>query len=258
MALHQLTRLRTLIGKQTRELRKQRQLTQSELAGELGISQGRLSELERGDGSFTAEQLLTLLRIFNVPISAFAGRTQDESAGSLQRALVRLGATHLQESDDVLPTERLAELDVTVRETIVDADSPRQLAALAPVIVRNVDRINLQKTYYQLANAGLQQRLGWIVENTLAAVDADLLVVDDSTWRRLEQRARTVLGFVVDEWLKPSPNIAPDILDKTIRSPRSLKTVESTRSAISRRWNMMTAIQPSDFTRALGEARGAV
>ena len=39
---------------------------QSRLARLLGLSQNRLSEIERGEGSFTAEQLIVLLKTFNL------------------------------------------------------------------------------------------------------------------------------------------------------------------------------------------------
>ena len=63
-----------------RELRTERRWTQAVLAEKLGLSPARLSEIERGGGSFTAEQFLEVLRLFNVNVDAFAGpqRVEDE------------------------------------------------------------------------------------------------------------------------------------------------------------------------------------
>jgi DNA-binding XRE family transcriptional regulator len=81
---------RAHISRVVRDLRKERGWTQAELAGKLGLSQSRLSEVERGDGSFTAEQFLQILRLFNVAVDRFLGET-DRSL-QLQNALARLVA----------------------------------------------------------------------------------------------------------------------------------------------------------------------
>src|SRR6185312_7927422 len=95
---------RDTIARKVRDLRQARGWTQARLAGELGLSQARLSEVERGGGSFTAEQLLTILRIFNVGVSHFATPAKPDAARQLQNAVARLGGSELQELD-VLPSE---------------------------------------------------------------------------------------------------------------------------------------------------------
>jgi transcriptional regulator with XRE-family HTH domain len=52
----ELKKSRAWIARNVRELRKERRWTQAELAKRLDLSQARLSEIEGGDGSFTAEQ----------------------------------------------------------------------------------------------------------------------------------------------------------------------------------------------------------
>jgi XRE family transcriptional regulator, fatty acid utilization regulator len=64
---------RAQISRKVRELRTGRRRTQAELAKRLGLSQARLSEIERGQGSFSAEQLLEIFQLFNVDPSFFAG-----------------------------------------------------------------------------------------------------------------------------------------------------------------------------------------
>lgn len=93
-----------------RELRTQRRWNQSELASRLGLSQNRLSEIERGGGSFSAEQLVVLLQLFNVGISEFVG--EDWSPDSQpQNTLARLGASHMRESANVVSSDRLEEVN---------------------------------------------------------------------------------------------------------------------------------------------------
>jgi transcriptional regulator with XRE-family HTH domain len=70
------------IGAKVRALRTARRLTQAQLARELKVAQGRLSDLELGKASLTAEQFLHILRIFNVPASEFM-----PSAGGVEQEL---------------------------------------------------------------------------------------------------------------------------------------------------------------------------
>ena len=63
---------RSKIARKVKTLREEKRWTQAELSGRLGLSQSRLSEIERGQGSFTAEQFLTILKLFNVPVTHFA------------------------------------------------------------------------------------------------------------------------------------------------------------------------------------------
>src|SRR5271163_926930 len=106
-SLHYIEKARATVAQKVQELRKDRHWTQAELSRRLRLSQSRLSEIERGSGSFTAEQFLTILKLFNVTASEFAPEPQGQES-ELQNALARLGALHLQESSDVLPSERLS------------------------------------------------------------------------------------------------------------------------------------------------------
>ncbi|MFA6318238.1 MAG: helix-turn-helix transcriptional regulator, partial [Elusimicrobiota bacterium] len=140
--------LRLVIGQRARKLRQERHWTQAALAKVLGLSQNRLSEVEHGKGSFTAEQLLTILKTFNVPIDYFA--PPKATVSELQNALARLGAAHLAESAEVLPTERLKEALAVIREVLAVAESPRQITGLAPVLVNHAASLNLAKLRTEL------------------------------------------------------------------------------------------------------------
>ena len=72
-----LAKSRREIADKARELRRLRGWTQAELAKRLQLSQNRLSEIESGDGSFTAEQFLLLLRLFNVAATDFVRDRRD-------------------------------------------------------------------------------------------------------------------------------------------------------------------------------------
>lgn len=253
------TASRGQIAKVVRALRRERAWTQADLAHKLGLSQSRLSEIESGAGSFAAEQFLQILKLFNVTTSRFTGGGVDRQA-QLQNALARLGAHHLQEQSDLVPTEDLDEPTEVVRETLIDGEA-RFLTALAPVLVSNIDRISLGKLYLDLGKVGLERRLGWICENTLAALN---LALQDETPRSWAQRARRV-EVVLSAFLDATPTTSlangkppvVDALDRSIRSKKTLDQVKASSSGISRKWDLVSSLTPADFAESLRAARVA-
>jgi transcriptional regulator with XRE-family HTH domain len=255
-------KLRLAIGQRVRRLRLERRWTQASLAELLGLSQNRLSEIEHGKGSFTAEQLLTILRTFNVPIDYFAPPRQ--AVSELQNALVRLGATHLAESTEVLPSERLKEALTVLREVLACAESSRQVAALAPVLVNHAGGLNFAKVIADLGEIGLIGRLGWVVENTIRALDAELHAEKlPPRWAIRYQHARVALEHWLGVLWKQKNMLAlggssrQDILDPGIASEKALEEIKDERSDISRAWHIVARIQPEDFRHALEAARGS-
>jgi len=252
---------REIIGGKVRELRESRRWTQKDLAARLGLSQSRLSEIERGDGSFTAEQFLILLKLFNVGANHFASEPARPDL-ELQNVLARLGAAHLEESEDALPSEKLQEVHAAIREALVNGGS-RAVTALAPVFVRNVERLNLAKLYADLERTGLEHRLGWSIENTLGAIQALRASGRESReWSRLISRAavslQRFLDFTRAESHTNDPRYrAPDVLDATIRTRKSLDSILQSRSVISRNWDIASALEVEDFLEALRAAGAA-
>ena len=251
-----LRKIRRRIAARVRELRRARNWTQAELAERLQLSQSRLSELERGAGSFSAEQLLLLAQLFNVAPSDFAAiETRDEHA-ELQNALARHGAVHLRESEEVLPR---AELDVnrTIRDALVGG-VPRLVSAVAPVLVLHIDKVGLSKLRSSLAEAGFDRRLWWLLENVHAALEQELSASPPREWARRYRRAAVILEAELEAGRALWPaegRLAPQVLDPSIRSTKTRNQVESSRSEISRRWGIVTGLQPEDFAHALEAAR---
>ncbi len=248
--------LRHKISAKIRELRLQRRWTQARLAELLGISQNYLSVLERGQGSFTAEQLLTLLRHFNVPIDEFA--PEKRSVGSqIQNALARQGADHLLENTSVLPSQHLNSAFDTLRETLLSAESARYVTALAPVIVANARNLNFVKLRAELAQVGVDRRLPWLLENVKEALEHESRRPDLPRDPGLSyDKARIVLHEVLASWNsinRKSPS-ADDLFDPDIASEKSLEEVRRTRSHISKRWHILSRLQVDDFINALRAA----
>ncbi len=257
---NRINKLRRIIAAKARDLRTARGLTQADLAARLGLSQSRLSEIERGEGSFTAEQFLLMLGVFNVTASHFAPPDQDRDA-QLQNALARLGAAHLHEDDDVAPSERLEEVGEVVRDTLL-SEAPRHLTALGPVIVQNLERVNLRKLRADLAGAGLDRRLFWVLDNVLEALRRELRQPLARALAQRYRRAEVVLGMFLDSVpplaIDPSRSagaVPLDLLDVTIGSRKTVLDVAEASSDISKRWGIVTALQPDDFALALRGAR---
>lgn len=257
-----LDKLRIHVGQTVRELRRGRRWTQAELARRVGVSQGRLSEIEGGKGSFTAEQFLLLLRMFNVSASHFAVIQADPEA-DLQNALARLGASHLQESTEIVPSDELDNVEAAIRAALTSA-APRLVAALAPVIVRHVDRINFRKLRGALVEAGFERRLDWLFDNTREALAEEVRGAPPPAWSKRYRRALLVLDTALD-FVPPhlraratslDPEVyPPDVIDGGIRSKQSLNEARASASSISRRWGIVSKLQPSHFAEALKAAR---
>jgi hypothetical protein len=171
--------------------------------------------------------------------------------------LARLGAAELHESADVLPTDKHSDIADVIHEALA-AGIPRFLTALAPVLVRNVDQLRLKKLFGDLRDAGLERRLGWVVENAVEAARAELAVGAPRRWAQVCRRADLVLGRFLLAIPTPTADPLPevlDLIDPSIRSDQSLKEVNETASAISRKWKVVSDLQPKDFLQSLRAAR---
>jgi transcriptional regulator with XRE-family HTH domain len=68
-----------LVGKKIRQIRKDRKLTQAELAAKIGIQQSDLCRMETGEYKVSLEALFKILRIFDMSIAEFF---HEEGSGS--------------------------------------------------------------------------------------------------------------------------------------------------------------------------------
>lgn len=243
------------IADKVRALREERHLTQKELSRHLGLSQSRLSEIEHGRGSFTAEQFLTILQLFNVSAAHFVNKRPNRR-GEIQNALARFGAFHLVEEPDVLPSEAFSELGTLVREVLAAPESPRQVTGLAPVLVQHPDRFRLSRVRNDLFALGLEGRLGWLVESVRNAIREELRTTKDRQWLARYKRAELIFDdFLATFRASEESRNQFDILDANVRSPKTLDRLRSEASPVSRRWRIATAIRNEDFVEALRASR---
>jgi transcriptional regulator with XRE-family HTH domain len=238
-------------------LRRDRAWSQAELAGKLGISQGRLSQIENGGGSFSAEQLLAILKLFNVTPAAFVDESHDRNS-QLQNSLARLGAHHLRESDRVLLGPDADDVAKLIGSTLTAGES-RLTLALAPVLVSNIDRLSLPSLHLDLSRAGFERRLPWLCQNVALAIEIDAKGDIPRTWQKDAKRTALVIDLFLSALQPPqdSDTTAWDVLDAGIRSKKTADDVRQGASAPSRRWRVLSGLAPEDFARALRDARAA-
>lgn len=67
-----------LVGRKIRQLRRQRKLTQVELAKKIGICQSDLSRMEKGEYKVGLDTLLKILGTFNLGIGEFFEERPDQ------------------------------------------------------------------------------------------------------------------------------------------------------------------------------------
>ncbi len=66
-----------LTGIRFRQLRRQAALSQREVAAQLGMHQGQLSRLERGEGGLTIERMQAAAKILGTTLAYLYGETDD-------------------------------------------------------------------------------------------------------------------------------------------------------------------------------------
>jgi transcriptional regulator with XRE-family HTH domain len=69
--VHELTTPAASVGRRLRALRKERHLTQTELARQIGIQQSDLSRMEKGEYRVSLDNLFKILAVFDVAINDF-------------------------------------------------------------------------------------------------------------------------------------------------------------------------------------------
>lgn len=255
--MKRIEQIRASIAGNVRTLRLERRWTQRDLAEKIGLSQARLSEMERGAGSFTAEQLLLMAQLFNVPVDHFAPRgvSEPDHRAELQNTLVRLGAPQLQENQDILPSARLKEVTHVVKEVLL-VGTPRLVVALAPVLAKQIDQVNLSYLWTELREVGRERRLYWLAENVIEAIQSQRGASRElaAQYRRAETVLISWTEHARARVQQEEQEMYEDLLDTTIRSAKTLHQLRASRSQISRRWSVVSALQPAHFAEALVEA----
>ena len=68
------------VGQKCRKLRKERSMTQSELAGRIGIIQSDLCRMEKGEYKVSLDVLFRILQVFGMRIGEFFNEPAEDAA----------------------------------------------------------------------------------------------------------------------------------------------------------------------------------
>lgn len=239
-------------GARLRLLRRHRRWTRADLARRLGVSPARVGELERGDAALTVEEFLRVLEVFNVGVEHFAQVAPPREASAVQNALVRLGASHLVAGETLVPSW-CADVGSVMSEVLTAPESPRHVTALAPVVVAQVERVNLHALADRLAAIGRSRRVGWLADHLRALYRA----VQPPT--PAARRAATMLDFFAESLAGQPPDAsAPlDVLDADVRSAATARRLVAEGDAVARRWRIVTRLGAQDFRDAWEMARAS-
>lgn len=96
-----------LVGRKIRQLRRQRKLTQTELAEKIGIHQSDLSRMEQGEYKVGLDTLLRILGTFNLTIGEFFEERPREVV--IAETYRDLSPAAQKEVDDFIEFKRLQE-----------------------------------------------------------------------------------------------------------------------------------------------------
>lgn len=259
--MNNLENFRIRVYERVKRLREERRHTQAEFAKLLGLSQQQYSRIERGLGSFSAEQFLFLLEKFSISLNYFVETKSPghDDAAVLQNALAVLGASHLKEVQGIFIPEKLTNVNEAIVEALSLYQSSRLVAALAPVMAKKLSRVNFTWIEKKLQDSGRENRLGWLLENVLKGVEGRLgKPFLPREVKLCYRRAATALEDVLS--LKPGPSVAAefgkfdaieDFFDEGIVTKKTLERLRANRDPIADRWRILTRIRPIDFEEAL-------
>jgi transcriptional regulator with XRE-family HTH domain len=241
------------ISSALRRLRQERRWSQSEFAQKLGISQSRLSEIESGKGSISAEQLITVMQTFNVPLNYFVKTKATDPEAPLRNAIARLGGSQLTEDPNILPSEKLNDIYTVIFETLVGGASSRLITSLVPVIINNAPHVNFSYIQKKLAKYRLENRLYWIGEGIIRALDQRLTTFVPREQSLKYRRAKTILDnfFGIELRINKGRDFHEDLLDSDIASQKTLDQIKVSRDDLANKWHIVTRITEDDFYQSL-------
>lgn len=125
------------------------------------------------------------------------------------------------------------------------------------MVLENLNSLSLDIVHDELVGVGFPARVPWLVENIHAALLLNKGGRSRAAARRWH-RARTVLGDFIARHPAPEPSTPArvDHFEPGVRSERTLAQVVASSSEISRRWGVVSELQPADFAGALRAADG--
>lgn len=237
-----------------RKLRLAHHWNQVELAQKLGMSQSRLSAIEAGKGSISAEQLIILMQTFNVPLSYFVATKSIDPESQLRNAIARLGGSQLKEAPNILPSERLAEINTVIIETLTGGMSSRLITSLVPVVVNYAREIHFDRILKKMSEYKLENRLLWIGDGITRTLDKRLATFVPREQSLKYRKARAILDVFFDVQFairRFRGDFSEDLLDAEIASRKTFNQIMESRDDLAKKWHIVTRITEDDFYQSL-------
>jgi transcriptional regulator with XRE-family HTH domain len=125
-----------LIGPRIRKMRRERKLTQTELAARIGIQQSDLSRMEKGEYRVSLDTLFRILAEFNISVSEFFDDANKETLTprdvQVVRDLKHLPAEARREVEAFIAFKRSQtqkEEAAEIEDDFVDEDTPARMTS---------------------------------------------------------------------------------------------------------------------------------
>lgn len=254
MTIHSL---QTTITEGLKKLRQERALSQALLARELDVSQATLSLIENGKASLSAEQLLWLIKRYQLTIEDFlpARLAKHDPEDDLQNALERFGGSHLAIIHDKVLPPHYSRVENVVLDTISFSTSTRQWMALASVITRHVVQIPFGFLFQRLQDSGRETRLLWLLRCLLEAISQHLKdhLPRDKTllYRRAHRVLETHYTVFKEGFLRAGKAPWEDVLIPAATSAAGLSRLRDARDEAAKEWNVLTDLKTEHFHQEL-------
>lgn len=100
-----------LVGRKIRQLRRQRKLTQVELAEKIGVHQSDLSRMEQGEYKVGLDTLLKILQCFDLSIGEFFDENRTSSIVEKYRSLSPTAQKEVETFIEFKRTQETNEMD---------------------------------------------------------------------------------------------------------------------------------------------------
>jgi hypothetical protein len=127
---------------------------------------------------------------------------------------------------------------------------PRHVTALLPVCLHRARVVSLPRIAAALVESYLGHRLGWLLDEFIAALAVDI----PPAYRLAANELRMVVELRADTRVDTPRREQVDPLDLAIRSLETARELLTEGDPISRAHNIATSLRTSDFVNAMNHA----
>lgn len=253
MGKAELERIRRKIGPLLRQSRRERGLSQSDMAQIVELSQSRLSELEGGKGSLGGEELLFLVQEGYLDLYDMIEQREPIDQENLQTRLQKQLRPRQLLQKRLSFQSRQEEMDL-MSEVLVCASQASMITDLVNLVVHHGQWLNFDAMAMKLYALGIDGRIWWLVEGSLWAVRHRLRWHLPAHISQIYKRANDLLVIkskTSNQFFSLRKAAPEDILDGDLIRAELVEKTRVNRDALASRWRMITSITLQDFAQSL-------